>query len=122
MLASRTASDNAATPASLAAVLAAIASAKLAGVDAATTDAIAQAMMQAKDPLGVHRHKDGNLDSDPMVCIKTGYYAAGHGKPPLIYVVGAALSAKPTTSRDAAHRRLDKLTDDVLAALRAADR
>jgi hypothetical protein len=121
MLASRTASDNAATPAALAAVLAAVATGKLPGVDAATALAMAQVMMQSKDPLGVHHHKEGNLDSDPMVCIKTGFYQPS-GKPPLIYVVGAALSAKPTGSRDAAHRRLDKLTDAVQAILRGAAR
>jgi hypothetical protein len=125
MLASRTASgDNEATPASLAAVLASIATAKVPGdVDAATVEAMAQAMMQAKDPaLGVHRHKEGNLDSDPMVCLKTGFYVRGKGKPPVVYVVGAALPAKPTGTRDAAHRRLDKMTDAVLSVLRAAAR
>jgi hypothetical protein len=122
MLASRTASDNAATPASLAAVLASIATGKLAGVDAATVTAIANAMMHGKDALGVDHHKEGNLDSDPMVVVKTGYYARGDGKPPVVYVVGAALSGKPSTSRDAAHRRLDKLTSALHAALRAAVR
>jgi len=122
MLAARTASDNAATPASLAAVLAAIATGKLAGVDPATIAAMADVMMHGKDALGVHHHKEGNLDSDPMVCIKTGYYARADGQPPVVYVVGAALSAKPGTSRDAAHRRLDKLTDAVHAALRSAVR
>ena len=120
MLASRKASDNQATPAALAAVLAAIATAKLPGVDPATAEAIAQAMMQTKDPLGVHRHKEGNLDNDPMVVIRTGFYLRGNGKPPLVYVVGAALSARPTGNRDAAHRRLDKMTDAIHALLRAA--
>ena len=120
MLAPRTAADNAATPAALAAVLAAVAHGKLRGVDDATAGAMAEAMMQRDDALGIHHHKEGNLDSDPMVCIKTGFYARGAGKPPLIYVVGAALSARPTRGRDAAHRRLDKLTDAILAALRAA--
>jgi hypothetical protein len=121
MLAPRTASDNTATPAALAAVLAAIASGKVAGADAAVVGAMADVMMQAKDrALGVHHHKEGNLDSDPMVCIKTGFYGRGDGKPPLIYVVGAALLAKPTGSRDAAHRRLEKLCDAIHAALRAA--
>jgi hypothetical protein len=55
-----------------------------------------------------------------MVCIKSGFYVRGNGKPPLIYVIGAALSAKPTGNRDAAYRRLDKLTDAVHALLRAA--
>ncbi|TMQ13556.1 MAG: hypothetical protein E6J90_03410 [Deltaproteobacteria bacterium] len=121
MLASRTAGDNEATPASLAAVLAAVATARVPGVDATTAGALAQVMMQSKDPaLGVHRHKDGNLDSDPMVCIKTGFYLRRNDKPPLIYVVGASLSARPTGSRDAAHNRLDKLTDALHAALRTA--
>jgi ribosomal protein L30E len=122
MLASRTANgDNDATPASLAAVLASIATAKVPGVsDAATVEAMAQVMMQTSDrALGAYRHKEGNLDSDPMVCIKTGFYVRGKGKPPLIYVIGAALSAKPG-NRDAAHRRLDKMTDAVHAVLRAA--
>jgi ribosomal protein L30E len=119
MLASRTANgDNEATPASLAA----IASAKVPGVtDAATVEAMAQVMMKANDrALGAYRHKDGNLDNDPMVCVKTGFYVRGNGKPPLVYVIGAVLPARPTGNRDAAHRRLDKLTDAVHAALRAA--
>jgi hypothetical protein len=120
MLAARSAGDNEATPAGLAAVLAAIANGKVPGADAATVEAIAQAMMQATDPLGAHRHKEGNLDSDPMVCVKTGFYARGAGKPPLVYVVAAALSAKPAGSRDAAHRRLEKTADAIHAALRAA--
>jgi hypothetical protein len=123
MLASRTAKgDNDATPAALAAVLASIATGKVpGGVDTATVDAMAQAMMQASDPaLGTHRHKEGNLDSDPMVCIKTGFYMRGKGKPPVIYVAGTMLSAKPAGTRDDAHRRLEHMTDALLAALRAA--
>lgn len=122
MLAPRAAGgDNDATPAALAAVLAAIARGNVPGVDAPTAAAIAGAMMQNRDPsLGAHCHKEGNLDSDPMVFIKTGFYPRGNGKPPLVYVVGAALSAKPTGGRDAAHRRLEKLTDAVHAALRSA--
>jgi beta-lactamase family protein len=120
MLAPRTAADHAATPGALAAVLTAVAGGKVPGVDQATAAALAETMMQRKDALGVHHHKEGNLDSDPMVCIKTGFYARDAGKPPLVYVVGAALSARPTKGRDAAHRRLDKLTDAILAALRAA--
>jgi hypothetical protein len=120
MLAPRSPSDNTATPAALAAALAAIASGKVPGADAATVEAMAQVMLQNRDAaLGVHRHKEGNLDNDPMVVIKTGFYART-GAPPLIYAVGAALSAKPTTGRDAAHRRLEKLTDAILAKLRAA--
>jgi hypothetical protein len=122
MLASRTANgDNEATPASLAAVLASIATAKVpGGVDAATVEAMVQAMMKESAALGEHRHKEGTLDNDPMVCIKTGFYVRDKGKPPLIYVVGAALTAKPTGNRDAAHRRLEKMTDAVHALLRAA--
>jgi hypothetical protein len=122
MLASRTAAgDNEATPASLAAVLGAIATGKVPGVDAATAGAMAEAMMQASDPvLGAHRHKEGNLDNDPMTCVKTGYYARGKGKPPLVYVVGAALSAKPSGSRNDAKRRLEKMTDAIHAVLRSA--
>ncbi len=121
MLAARTPSDNVATPAALAAVLAAVATGQVPGLDAATAEAAAQAMMQSTDrALGVHRHKEGNLDSDPMVVVKTGFYLRGSGKPPLVYVVGAALAGKPTGSRDAAHRRLDQLTDAVQARLRAA--
>jgi hypothetical protein len=122
MLAARTPADNVATPAALAAVLAAVATGHVPGLDAATAEAAAQAMMQSTDrALGVHRHKEGNLDSDPMVVVKTGFYLRA-GKPPLIYVVGAALAGKPTGSRDAARRRLDQLTDAVQARLRAAAR
>jgi hypothetical protein len=123
MLAARTPSDNTATPAALAAVLAAVATGQIPGIDAATAGAAVQAMMQSTDAaLGTHHHKEGNLDSDPMVVVKTGFYLRGSGKPPLIYVVGAALAGKPTGGRDAAHRRLDQLTDAVQAKLRAAGR
>lgn len=123
MLAPRAGGDNQATPASLAKVLAAIATGQIAGVDEATAAAIAQTMMQSRDAaLGVHHHKEGNLDSDPMVCIKTGFYARGNGVPPLIYVVGATLPGTPTGKRDAAHDRLDRLTDAIQAALRGATR
>lgn len=122
MLAKRTAADNTATPGALAAVLAAVAGGKVAGVNDATVAAMTTAMMQRKAALGVDHHKEGSLDSDPMVCVKTGFYLRGAGAQPLIYVVGAALSRKPKTSRDAAHRRLDKLTDAILATLRAAAR
>jgi hypothetical protein len=124
MLASRTASgDNEATPAALAAVLGAVATGKIPGADAATADAMVQAMMAGNDPaLGMNRHKQGNLDSDPMTSVKTGFYLPGKGKPPLVYVVAAALSAPPSGSRKDAHARLEKITDAVLAALRAAAR
>ena len=121
MLTARTTGgDNDATPAALAAVLASIATGKVPGdVDAATVDAMAQAMMKTSDPaLGTHRHKDGNLDSDPMVCLKTGFYVR-KGKPPLVYVVGAMLPARPAGKRDDASRRLEKLTVAVQALLRA---
>jgi hypothetical protein len=121
MLAPRTPSDNTATPAALAAVLAAVATARPPGVDAATAEAMAQAMLPGKDALGAHRHKDGNLDNDPMVVVKTGFYPRA-GAPPLIYVVAAALSARPTIARADAARRLDKLADALLARLRAAAR
>jgi hypothetical protein len=120
MLAPRAPADNVATPAALAAVLAAVATGKIPGVDPATAAALVQTMMQSTDPaLGEHRHKEGDLDSDPMVVVKTGFYLRS-GKPPLVYVVGAVLTGKPTGSRDAAHRRLDRLTDAVHARLRAA--
>jgi hypothetical protein len=121
MLAARPPADNIATPAALAAVLAAVATGQIPGLDATTAAAAAQVMMQSTDrALGVHRHKEGNLDSDPMVVVKTGFYLRGSGKPPLVYVVGAALAGKPTGTRDAAHRRLEQLTDAIQARLRAA--
>lgn len=119
MLASRTANgDNEATPAALAAVLSAVASGKVAGVDAPTVTAMAAAMMTSTDAtLGEHRHKEGNLDNDPMTCVKTGFYLP-KGKPPLVYVVAAALSAKPAGARNAAHDRLEKMTGGIVALLR----
>jgi beta-lactamase class A len=119
MLASRTPSDNVATPASLAAVLSAIAT-KVPNVDAETTAAMTRVMLQSKDSLGARYHKDGNLDNDPMAVVKTGFYVRT-GKPPLIYIVGAVATAKPT-SRDAEAKRLDKMTDAVVALLAASAR
>jgi hypothetical protein len=123
MLASRTVNgDNEATPAALAEVLSSVATGKVPGsVDAATADAMAQVMMQSRDAaLGSYRYKDGNLDSDPIVYIKTGFYVRGQSKPPLIYVVGATLPARPTGSHKAAERQLDKMTDALQAVLRTA--
>jgi len=121
MLAPRAPGDNLATPTALAAVLAAVATRELPGVDAATAAAIVQAMMQSTDPaLGEHRSKEGDLDSDPMVVLKTGFYLRGGAGPPLVYVVAAVLTGAPTGTRDAAHRRLDQLTDAIHARLRAA--
>jgi len=119
MLAARTPNDNVATPASLAAVLASIATAKIPKVDAATVAAMTRVMLQSKDGLGVRYHKDGNLENDPLVVVKTGFYLRD-GKPPLIYVVGAVLPTKPTGTRDAETLRLDKMTDAVVALLSAA--
>ena len=119
MLAPRTPRDNVATPASLAAVLASIATANVPNVDAATVTAMIRVMMQSKATLGVRYHKDGNLENDPLVVVKTGFYVRD-GKPPLIYVVAAVLTAKPTGSRDAETLRLDKMTDAVVALLSAS--
>ncbi|HEV7557669.1 MAG TPA: serine hydrolase [Kofleriaceae bacterium] len=116
MLAPRKPTDNLATPASLAAVLSSIATANIPNVDGDTAAAMTRVMLQSKDALGVRYHKDGNLDSDPIVVVKTGFYLRT-GKPPLVYVVAAAMTAKPTGTRDAETHRLDKLTDAVVALL-----
>ena len=119
MLAPRTPADNLATARSLAAVLEQIATGKLAKIDVVTTQAIAEVMLSRKDALGTLRHKDGNLDNDPMVVIKTGYYARD-GKPPIIFAIGATRTTRPAGSRDAAAKQLDKLADAIERTLRAA--
>jgi hypothetical protein len=121
MLASRkTNGDNDATPASLAAVLGALASGRVAGVDAATVAEMATVMMTATDPtLGAHRHKEGNLDNDPMTNVKTGFYAP-KGKPPIVYVVATVLPAAPSGSRGAAHDRLERIAVAIQRELRTA--
>lgn len=119
MLASRTKNgDNEATPAALAAVLRAVASGKIPGLDDATAAAAKDAMAKAKDDpaLGAHVFKEGNLDSDPMTMVKTGFFAGGKNGP-VVYVVALALSAPPSGSRGAAHDRLEKAADRMLRVL-----
>src|SRR5262249_3259459 len=99
--------DNDATPAALAAVLSAVATGKQPGVEV---------MMKETTKLGEHRHKEGNLDNDPMTCVKTGFYLR-KGKPPLVYVVAAALTAKPSGPRGEAHDWLERMTTEIQAAL-----
>src|SRR5262249_11559241 len=105
MLASRTRNgDNEATPAALAAVLRPVAAGKLPGLDDALAAAAKDAMAKGKPDaaLGAHFFKEGNLDSDPMTMVKTGFFAGGKNGP-VVYVVALALSAPPSGSRGAAH-------------------
>ena len=75
MLADRKATgDNEATPASLAAVLQRLSSRRIPGIAEATVEDIRRAILARDDPRrGRVFLKDGDLASDPITCVRTGW-------------------------------------------------
>lgn len=70
--------DNEATPAALAAVLQRLAARKVPGLDPATVDAIRSAVIVKDEPgLGQHFRKNGDLASDPVTHVESGWFEAG---------------------------------------------
>jgi hypothetical protein len=96
-----------------------IAAGSVPGVDGPTAAAIKDSMARAKDDpaLGTHFYKEGNLDSDPMTMVKTGFFAGRKDAAPVVYVVALALPTPPSSSRADAHRRLEAMANAMLFAL-----
>jgi hypothetical protein len=121
MLADRRANgDNEATPAALAAVLQRLASRQVPGLEASTTDEIRRALLAKDDPRrGRHSFKEGDLASDPLSCVRTGWFEPPGG-PVVVYVVMTAQDNPGDKTRDEAYRNLvataARLTETLIDA------
>jgi hypothetical protein len=105
--------DNEAPPIALAALYQRLAARRLAGIDAATMDAIREALRRADDPvLGRHYDKNGDLDTDPLTMARAGWYETAGG--PLVYVVMTTQPTPGPSGREASSEQLAK-TADALA-------
>lgn len=114
--------DNEATPEALAAVLQALAARRVPGLDAATVDEIRGTLLTRTVPrLGRHYLKNGDLDTDPITRVRSGWYEPPAG-PAIVYVVMVAQPGPGKLPRAQAVRRLvettGKLTDCLLDAAR----
>ena len=100
-------------PIALAALYQRLAARRLAGIDAATMDAIREALRRADDRvLGRHYDKNGDLDTDPLTMARAGWYETAGG--PLVYVVMTTQPAPGPSGREASSEQLAK-TADALA-------
>jgi hypothetical protein len=104
--------DNEAPAAALAVAYQRLASRSLAGIDAATMDAIHAALRRADDPvLGRRFDKDGSLASDPLCEIRAGWYETPRG--PLVYVVMTRQPTPGGDGREASSQRLARTAQDL---------
>ena len=111
--------DNEAPAIALAALYQRLAAGRLAGIDAATMDAIREGLRRGDDPvLGRHYDKNGNLDSDPLSEVRAGWYATAKG--PLVYVVMTRQPTPGPGGRDASSRQLAKTADALAQVLAQA--
>jgi hypothetical protein len=118
MLADRKANgDNTATPASLAAVLRRLASRDVPGVSGATVEEIRRSIL-AKDEPGERRAfvKDGDLATDPITCVRTGWVDRP-GRPPVVFVVMVAQDGAGALTADEAHKGLSATAARLTGAL-----
>ncbi len=119
MLADRKATgDNVATPASLAAVLQRLASRRVTGIANSTVEDIRKAMLAKDDPRGGKLFlKDGDLASDPVTCVRSGW-SEKSGSGAVVYVVMVAQDKPDSLTPDQAHRDLSatagRLTECLL--------
>ncbi|SIO26403.1 hypothetical protein SAMN05444166_3329 [Singulisphaera sp. GP187] len=116
--------DNEATPAALAAVLQRLATRKVPGLDAATVDAVRRSVLTKDEPnLGRHYWKDGDLATDPITHVESGWYEAGDH--PIVYTVMVAQPDAGGQTRDEAHRHLTetakRLTDTLVHSALAVE-
>jgi hypothetical protein len=127
MLADRKATgDNVATPAALAAVLRCLSSRHLSGLTEATLEDIRQAMLVKDEPgRGKVFIKDGDLASDPITCVRTGWCEKPGGGA-IVFVVMIAQDEPGARSRDEAYRDLaataGRLAEALLDAAKNASR
>ncbi len=108
--------DNEAPPAALAALHRRLATRTLAGIDAATMDALYDTLLEKRIGPGAARYaKDGALDSDPLTRVQAGWWETPKG--PLVYVVMVAQPAPGSQGRTASGTRLAKTAVDLQLAL-----
>jgi hypothetical protein len=99
--------DNEAPARALAVLYQRLASRRLSGVDAASMDAIHDALRRQDDPvLGRHYDKGGDLASDPLTMVRAGWY--GTAKGPLVYVVMTMQPVPGPAGREASTAKLAK--------------
>jgi hypothetical protein len=121
MLADRKATgDNLATPAALAAVPRCLATRRVPGVSEATVEEIRRAVPARDDPRrGRIFVKDGDLASDPITCVRSGW-CEKPGAGPVVFVVMVEREGPGTSTREDAHRALaataGRLTEALLDA------
>jgi hypothetical protein len=110
--------DNEATAGAIATLWQQIASKQVAGVDAATTEAIRAAILQQATPAGLHLVKNGDLDSDPLAEVRAGCYETSSG--PVVYVVMATQPSPGADGRAASSQRLAATATAIRDALVSA--
>ena len=112
--------DNEAPALAIARLYQHLASKQLAGIDAATMEAIRQAIKQDDDSKGRHFYKNGNLGSDPLTEVRAGWYETATG--PSIYVVMTMQPVPGADGRAASSTRLDRTATALRDALIEAGR
>ena len=119
MLADRTKpGDNVATTEALAAVLQRLASRQIPGLEAATVEAIRQAVITVDDPQRGRLHvKEGSLESDPIIIVRSGWLEPTVPGPPVVVVVMLAQDTPGRRSRDQANEDLARLGDRLMMTL-----
>jgi hypothetical protein len=107
MLADRKATgDNEATPAALAAVLQRLSSRRVPGIKEVTVEDIRRVLLTKDDPRrGRIFLKDGDLASDPITCVRSGWTEKPGGGA-VVFVVMLARDAPGAGTRDESHREL----------------
>jgi len=108
--------DNEAAARALAVLYQRLASRRLAGIDAASMDAVHTTLRRQDDPaLGRHYDKGGDLDSDPLTMVRAGWY--GTAKGPLVYVVMTMQPGPGPAGREASTSKLAKTADALAGTL-----
>jgi hypothetical protein len=115
--------DNEATAASLAAVLRRLASRRVTGIADSTVEDIRRAMLAKDDPRGGRLFlKDGDLASDPITCVRSGW-SEKPGGAKIVLVVMIAQDKPESRTPDQAHRDLSttagRLTECLLDIINA---
>ena len=115
--------DNVATPAALAAVLQRLASRSVPGLAEKTVGDIRRAILAKDDPRGGKLFiKDGDLASDPVTCVRSGW-SEKPGGGTAVFVVMLAQDQPKGRTADEAHRDLAataaRLTESLLDAVKA---
>ena len=124
MLADRKATgDNVATAAALASVIQRLASRRVPGIADSTVEDIRRAMLAKDDPRGGRLFlKDGDLASDPITCVRSGW-SEKPGGGAIVFVVMIAQDKPDSLTPDQAHRDLaataGRLTECLLDLINA---